>query len=444
MAQDRPELDHRIKELEAQLKEQELRDKTSSRPLFAQSFLTALPIILTVGLGFLANYVQSGIQHREEIAALRMKGDQQLKQEGAQARRAFILQRGEVYGRLAQQRRESEASAAAAERRFAQEQATLRIQHSAQQAQQAREFSQSNERQRRQSESDLLLQVIRVGDLALAQANIDFLLRAGLVRDSGGRIAAAAREGTPVLPTASGELVSIPSSQTQEGRQLVSDFARDVEAANPGVASASAPLAALFDAISRERQNYRLRELALLLALIEDQTRGSFASRRTETCSAWRVQLHTGTRPPAGLSQQDCLERIYGPGSDSGRAIGNRQPGDGYRFRARGYFQFAGRASYQRLADRWGTDYVAQPDLLAEPVHAFRAALDFAEQRVLPELRNRPDFAADPAHFDYAAAVDHLTRRIVGLPGSSQRRTQRAARARAIEALLRRRLPAAD
>src|SRR5262245_59800930 len=131
-------------------------------PLIPQSFLTALPIVLTVGLGFVANYYESVRQHREQLAVLEQQGalDRQ-KQEGlaqdaqrarqAEADRAFILQDRDSKAQLARQEREFAANAAAAARQAAEQQLTLRIQNAAQQDRQASEFTQSLERQRRQA-----------------------------------------------------------------------------------------------------------------------------------------------------------------------------------------------------------------------------------------------------------------------------------------------------
>ncbi|HEY6815599.1 MAG TPA: lysozyme [Croceibacterium sp.] len=170
---DEVDLDRRIKELEAQLKEQELRDKASSRPLLTQSILAALPIVLTIGLGFLANYIQSQGQHEEELAVLERQGELEREKQGLiaqDAQNARILETGRTYTlqerdaktQLERQEREFQANAAAAASRFTQEQLTLRSQHQAQQTQQALEFEQSIELQRRASEIELILKASEV------------------------------------------------------------------------------------------------------------------------------------------------------------------------------------------------------------------------------------------------------------------------------------------
>lgn len=54
---------------------------------------------------------------------------------------------------------------------------------------------------------------------------------------------------------------------------------------------------------------------------------------------------------------------------------GDEPSGDGWRFRGRGLFQLTGRANYMAAGDGLGTDYKANPDLVAEPPDAaFTAA----------------------------------------------------------------------
>lgn len=170
---DPADLDQQIRHLETQIKDIDLRDKKSSNQLLNQSFLVALPIILTVSLGFIANYYQSQNQHKEQLTVLREQGvlerqkQERLAKDTRQARlaeagRAFTLQDRDAKAQLARQEREFAANSLAARSQFAQEQNTLRIQHSAQQAQQAREFQQDSERQRRQSEVEIIIKASEV------------------------------------------------------------------------------------------------------------------------------------------------------------------------------------------------------------------------------------------------------------------------------------------
>ncbi len=54
-----------------------------------------------------------------------------------------------------------------------------------------------------------------------------------------------------------------------------------------------------------------------------------------------------------------------------GRAdLGNTQPGDGYKYRGRGWIQLTGRANYTKAAGALCLDYVDNPDMIASPTYA--------------------------------------------------------------------------
>lgn len=57
----------------------------------------------------------------------------------------------------------------------------------------------------------------------------------------------------------------------------------------------------------------------------------------------------------------------YNAGTKIGKALGNTQSGDGYRFRGRGYVQLTGRRNYNWAAIATGRDLVADPDKVKEP-----------------------------------------------------------------------------
>ncbi|MCS7081165.1 MAG: LysM peptidoglycan-binding domain-containing protein [Chloracidobacterium sp.] len=71
------------------------------------------------------------------------------------------------------------------------------------------------------------------------------------------------------------------------------------------------------------------------------------------------------------------MTEIWGPtaaqrGYEGRRDLGNTQPGDGYRYRGRGYVQITGRANYTDWSRRLGMDLVGQPDLATRPEIAAR------------------------------------------------------------------------
>jgi hypothetical protein len=57
----------------------------------------------------------------------------------------------------------------------------------------------------------------------------------------------------------------------------------------------------------------------------------------------------------------------YEPGTQVAKNLGNSEPGDGARFRGRGFVQLTGRFNYANYAKRTGIDIVAQPDLANAP-----------------------------------------------------------------------------
>ncbi len=59
--------------------------------------------------------------------------------------------------------------------------------------------------------------------------------------------------------------------------------------------------------------------------------------------------------------------RKYEPGTRIGRRLGNTRPGDGYRFRGRGFVQLTGRRNYELASRKLGLDLVDKPDLALEP-----------------------------------------------------------------------------
>jgi hypothetical protein len=95
-----------------------------------------------------------------------------------------------------------------------------------------------------------------------------------------------------------------------------------------------------------------VRAAAFILALV-----------KFETGDSW--QPFSDSLPRSRYAQ-------YEPNMKVGKNIGNRQPGDGFKFRGRGYIQLTGRANYQRFSNVLGVDLVADPDAAAMPETAYR------------------------------------------------------------------------
>jgi len=62
--------------------------------------------------------------------------------------------------------------------------------------------------------------------------------------------------------------------------------------------------------------------------------------------------------------------------------LGNTQPGDGVRYKGRGYIQLTGRANYRDYGNRLGVDLENNPDLAKDPNIAADVAIAYWQQRV--------------------------------------------------------------
>ena len=74
---------------------------------------------------------------------------------------------------------------------------------------------------------------------------------------------------------------------------------------------------------------------------------------------------------------------VYG-GEWGQRRRGNTEPGDGYKYRGRGFIQLTGRKNYQETGEHLNIDLVNHPDDTAKPEIAARAAIDYWKTFVVP------------------------------------------------------------
>ena len=70
---------------------------------------------------------------------------------------------------------------------------------------------------------------------------------------------------------------------------------------------------------------------------------------------------------------------------------GDEQSGDGNRYRGRGLIQLTGKANYKAYSDAIGVDLVANPDLVAEPLHACLSAAWFWSKNKLNSKADAKD-----------------------------------------------------
>jgi predicted chitinase len=91
------------------------------------------------------------------------------------------------------------------------------------------------------------------------------------------------------------------------------------------------------------------------------------------------------------------LSEIWGPSaaqrSYDGR-MGNNSPGDGYRYRGRGYIQLTGKDNYSQASRALGLDLIKNPDQAATPDIGAKTSVWFWKTNVQPVISNWDDVSA--------------------------------------------------
>jgi putative chitinase len=92
-------------------------------------------------------------------------------------------------------------------------------------------------------------------------------------------------------------------------------------------------------------------------------------------------------------NQKALADILYG-GEFGRKNLGNTEPGDGSAFIGRGLKQLTGRSNYKRCGDAIGTDLIANPEKLLEPVNAALSAGWFWSVNGLNALADKGDVVA--------------------------------------------------
>lgn len=111
-------------------------------------------------------------------------------------------------------------------------------------------------------------------------------------------------------------------------------------------------------------------------------------SEAAQIAAAATLRAEVGTdfapiaeRYPASADPYQYFEGKYGPQTAVGKKLGNVTPGDGYKFRGRGFIQLTGRGNYTQYGRRIGTDLVSDPDAALTPYNAARIFAAYFKDR---------------------------------------------------------------
>jgi len=81
---------------------------------------------------------------------------------------------------------------------------------------------------------------------------------------------------------------------------------------------------------------------------------------------------------------------------DDRKDLRNTNPGDGWTFHGRGYFQYTGRDNYERFGEKFGVDLKNHPELASEPEMAAKLAVAYWKDKV-PEADRKDAYASGVA-----------------------------------------------
>lgn len=95
-------------------------------------------------------------------------------------------------------------------------------------------------------------------------------------------------------------------------------------------------------------------------------------------------------RIEVGRAYKPIMEYASGQAYEGRADLGNTQPGDGVRYKGRGYIQLTGRSNYASYGQKLGLDLVNNPDLALDvDVSAKVLAHYFKDRKVIEACLNK-------------------------------------------------------
>lgn len=126
--------------------------------------------------------------------------------------------------------------------------------------------------------------------------------------------------------------------------------------------------------IENVKTNWPLVEAAL-------DRRGSYTSPYCGIAAIATIAVESGNFSPVKeRGGPTYLTNLY----ENRKDLGNTQPGDGARFRGRGFVQITGRTNYEHFGGEIGKDLVMNPDLALDPATSADVLALFFQERHIP------------------------------------------------------------
>lgn len=120
-------------------------------------------------------------------------------------------------------------------------------------------------------------------------------------------------------------------------------------------------------------------ELAALLAQCKVETMNFFTLE--ELPNAYQADYE----PVIKVNPTTKKPEVTNP---TAKTIGNTRPGDGQRYKGRGFIHLTGRYNYETFAKESGIPIDKNPELLKDPATAAKSAIWFWQHRVKPNVSN--------------------------------------------------------
>jgi putative chitinase len=112
------------------------------------------------------------------------------------------------------------------------------------------------------------------------------------------------------------------------------------------------------------------------------------AKRVREVFPSVTGQMTDDQIEPYLKNPEKLSELVYGYQTPKGKDLGNKEPGDAWKFRGRGLIQLTGRYNYEKIGKALNIDLVKDPELVNDPAIAPKVVAVFIKQKLKDKINN--------------------------------------------------------